>query len=235
MTYNITERKKILKSAKRKFFLFLIASIVIGITLHELGHLLAALSLGLDVNMFSIGFGPKIFSFAAWDIEFQLAALPLGGFVELTEEASILLGLHMSFWQSFYFFSAGVIVNVIIAFTSILFFKKLKRRSKKVINFELTQEEENSTLLNLSTINIALVAFIFANGMLFVFNAFVPWIVLDGWKIWGSILLTVFPETEAAWRIIGRFGLFSILIFGDIYTKLMRPFENPAKELNLLK
>ncbi len=50
---------------------------------HELGHYLAARMMGVYVEVFSIGFGKKIFSFNKWDTEWAIAAIPLGGYVRM--------------------------------------------------------------------------------------------------------------------------------------------------------
>jgi membrane-associated protease RseP (regulator of RpoE activity) len=55
------------------------------ILIHEAGHYLAAQSLGITVEEFSVGVGPKIFGFRAFGNEFNLRALPLGGFVRFPE------------------------------------------------------------------------------------------------------------------------------------------------------
>ena len=59
--------------------------IVLGIIIfvHEFGHFIAAKSVGIYVETFSIGFGPKIFSFRFWDTEWVLAAIPFGGYVKM--------------------------------------------------------------------------------------------------------------------------------------------------------
>lgn len=50
---------------------------------HELGHFLMAKWVGIRVEKFSIGMGPKIFSFQYGDTEYRLAWLPLGGYVKM--------------------------------------------------------------------------------------------------------------------------------------------------------
>jgi regulator of sigma E protease len=64
-----------------------IALAVLGIGMliawHELGHYAVARLLGMRVLKYSIGFGPKLFGFKHKDIEYQIAALPLGGFVQI--------------------------------------------------------------------------------------------------------------------------------------------------------
>jgi len=50
---------------------------------HELGHLLAAKWAGMPVTSFSVGFGPRLFSFRLGATRYQLALIPLGGFVRI--------------------------------------------------------------------------------------------------------------------------------------------------------
>jgi regulator of sigma E protease len=63
-------------------------AIFIGVlvTVHELGHFLAAKWAGVKVLKFSIGFGPKLFGFRRGETEYQIAAVPLGGFVRMAGE-----------------------------------------------------------------------------------------------------------------------------------------------------
>jgi regulator of sigma E protease len=61
-----------------------------SIFMHELGHFLAARANGVHVEVFSIGFGPPIFSWkAASGTRYQVAWFPLGGFVLLPQIADI--------------------------------------------------------------------------------------------------------------------------------------------------
>jgi len=61
-----------------------------SIFVHELGHFLAARRRGLKVERFSIGFGPKIFSWHGKDgVEYRLSWLPLGGYVALPQLADM--------------------------------------------------------------------------------------------------------------------------------------------------
>ncbi len=50
---------------------------------HELGHFLAARTLGVKVNTFSIGFGEKIYTKNIGGTDYCLSAIPLGGYVQL--------------------------------------------------------------------------------------------------------------------------------------------------------
>ncbi|MDR3154370.1 MAG: RIP metalloprotease RseP [Deltaproteobacteria bacterium] len=60
--------------------------LVILIFVHELGHFLAAKLLGVGVVRFSLGFPPKLWSKKIGETEYQLAAVPLGGYVSLVGE-----------------------------------------------------------------------------------------------------------------------------------------------------
>jgi regulator of sigma E protease len=53
------------------------------IVIHELGHFLVAKYLGIGVERFSIGFGPKLASFRRRETEYMLSVIPLGGYVKL--------------------------------------------------------------------------------------------------------------------------------------------------------
>jgi len=50
---------------------------------HELGHYLAARLVGVYVEVFSIGFGKKLFSFHKFNTEWSISAIPLGGYVKM--------------------------------------------------------------------------------------------------------------------------------------------------------
>ena len=61
-------------------------AILAGIILvHESGHYLAARALGMEVEEFAIGFGPKVVGFNALGNDFTIRALPLGGYVRFPE------------------------------------------------------------------------------------------------------------------------------------------------------
>jgi len=60
---------------------FLVLSVLIFF--HELGHYLAARAVGVFVEVFSIGFGPKLTSFKAFGNEWRFSAIFLGGYVKM--------------------------------------------------------------------------------------------------------------------------------------------------------
>jgi len=57
------------------------------VTVHELGHFLVAKACGVKVIRFSVGFGPKLFGFTKGETEYQVALLPLGGYVKMAGDS----------------------------------------------------------------------------------------------------------------------------------------------------
>jgi regulator of sigma E protease len=64
---------------------WLVSLIVLSglIFFHELGHYIAAKMMGVFVEVFSIGFGKRLFTFKKWDTEWSISAIPLGGYVKM--------------------------------------------------------------------------------------------------------------------------------------------------------
>jgi regulator of sigma E protease len=60
-----------------------IIGISLLIVLHELGHYGVARACGMRVLRFSLGFGPTLFSRQVGDTVWQVAAIPLGGYVHI--------------------------------------------------------------------------------------------------------------------------------------------------------
>lgn len=60
-----------------------------SIFVHELGHFWAAKRRGLKIERFSIGFGPKLFSWNKDGVEYRISLLPLGGYVALPQLADM--------------------------------------------------------------------------------------------------------------------------------------------------
>ncbi len=63
--------------------LIVIASIIVIVMIHELGHFLAAKHGGMKVSEYFVGFGPRLWSFRLGETEYGVKALPLGGYVKI--------------------------------------------------------------------------------------------------------------------------------------------------------
>lgn len=70
------------------------AIIVLGILIfvHELGHFLLAKLMGVSVEKFSLGFGPKLIGKKIGETEYLLSAFPLGGYVKMFGEGGFIEG-----------------------------------------------------------------------------------------------------------------------------------------------
>ncbi len=84
---------------------------------HELGHLLAALSVGIKVEVFSIGFGQRLFGFRFRDIDFRVSAIPFGGYVRFSDEGEG--GIPREFfsrplWQRIWVVLAGPLFSFLL-------------------------------------------------------------------------------------------------------------------------
>jgi regulator of sigma E protease len=53
---------------------------------HELGHFLMAKKMGVRVEAFSLGFGPKLWSVKKGDTEYRICWIPFGGYVKMAGE-----------------------------------------------------------------------------------------------------------------------------------------------------
>ena len=62
-----------------------VALFALAIIVHEFGHFIVALKLGLRVEAFSVGFGPVLWKKKVNGVEYRLSAIPLGGYVSIPD------------------------------------------------------------------------------------------------------------------------------------------------------
>lgn len=98
---------------------------VLGVLIfvHELGHFLMAKAFGVGVEVFSLGFGKRLFGFRRGDTDYRVSVLPLGGYVKMVGEnpdeelhGSSLEYLGKPKWQRLLILAAGPAMNVLLAF-----------------------------------------------------------------------------------------------------------------------
>lgn len=100
-------------------FLILIGILV---TFHEGGHFLGAKIFKFPVEIFSIGFGPKLFSFKRKETEYRISAIPFGGYVKIKGlgiDESLLFSKEVpedrgTKFQKFLIIFSGPFVNIIL-------------------------------------------------------------------------------------------------------------------------
>src|SRR5207245_7970949 len=64
-------------------FLVILCPLVV---FHEFGHYIFARIFGVKAEIFSIGFGPRLWSRQLGETELRVSAIPLGGYVKLLGE-----------------------------------------------------------------------------------------------------------------------------------------------------
>ena len=91
------------------------------IFIHELAHFLAGKAVGIHAEVFSIGFGPALFSITRGGTEYRLAIIPAGGYVkfpgEYSEDAEGRLDgdFHESaIWRRAIVVAAGPLSNLVL-------------------------------------------------------------------------------------------------------------------------
>ena len=111
--------------------IYLIATIVllsVLVFVHELGHFLAAKSVGIRVETFSLGFPPNIFKKKIGETTYAIGAIPFGGYVRMS--GMIDESMDTSYeglppqpweyrakkpWQKIFATIAGILMNLLLA------------------------------------------------------------------------------------------------------------------------
>ena len=130
------------------FVLTALAAILIFavmIFVHELGHFIAAKSLGVKVNEFALGMGPKLISKQKGETLYSIRLFPIGGFCamegedeETKDERSF---SNKKPWKRLIILVAGAAMNIILGFVLLL---GLNATSKAYLEPVITEVTENS-------------------------------------------------------------------------------------------
>jgi regulator of sigma E protease len=114
------------------------AAVLLGVLIfvHEAGHFLLAKLLGVKVLKFSLGFGPKVLGRKFGETEYQISAVPLGGYVKMlgqsdTPQEEEAIPEHekpraynfQPVWKRFFIVFSGPFFNLVFAaFVFVLIF-----------------------------------------------------------------------------------------------------------------
>ena len=94
------------------------------VVFHEFGHFIFAKLFGVKAEVFSVGFGPRLWSRQWGETEFRVSAIPMGGYVKLLgEDREAELGAeeqkralhHQKPWKRFFIFFGGPLFNFLLA------------------------------------------------------------------------------------------------------------------------
>jgi regulator of sigma E protease len=105
--------------------MILAGGVVLGVMvlLHEWGHFIVAKLCGVRVDVFSIGFGPRVWGVKRGDTDYRVSVLPLGGYVRMAGDNPMeeRTGAPYEFlsrprWQRCLIAIAGPVMNVFLTF-----------------------------------------------------------------------------------------------------------------------
>lgn len=99
-------------------YLVAVALFLILIIIHEFGHFIAAKLLGVRVNEFSVGFGPKLFGKRIGETEYMVKLIPLGGYCAMEgeddESSDSRAFCNKKPWRRFIIVAMGAIFNLVL-------------------------------------------------------------------------------------------------------------------------
>ena len=100
-------------------FVLVLGSMVV---IHEFGHFIVAKYFGIRVDVFSVGFGKRLFGIKRGDTDYRVSLIPLGGYVKMAGENldEQITGAPDEFmskpkWQRFCVAIAGPVANILTA------------------------------------------------------------------------------------------------------------------------
>jgi regulator of sigma E protease len=111
-----------------RFMAIVVAVVGLGLLIaaHEAGHLVLARLMGMRVEIYSLGFGPRIWGFRSGETEYRLSALPLGGYCKIAgftpddpaaqDPSDPGSYMNKPAWRRFLVIAAGPGVNYLVAF-----------------------------------------------------------------------------------------------------------------------
>ncbi|MBT3981585.1 MAG: RIP metalloprotease RseP [Bacteriovoracaceae bacterium] len=134
-----------------KFIIFIVFLCPI-IFFHELGHFLFARLFGVRVEVFSLGFGPKLFKKKIGETEYAFSLFPLGGYVKMfgedpygkekiSEEDKKYAFNHKGKWARFWIVFGGPLANFVFTY---FLFAALLMTGEKVPNAKFGYISEQS-------------------------------------------------------------------------------------------
>jgi regulator of sigma E protease len=113
------------------WFLLAIPALGIMVFMHELGHFLAAKATGVAVEVFSLGWGPRLIGFSRGGTEYRVSWLPIGGYCRFKGDEGLRRALEQNLaevphepgsfygvpaWRRILVVAAGPVASLLSAF-----------------------------------------------------------------------------------------------------------------------
>lgn len=118
------ETKQNNKAKKLLYLISGLGGISLIILIHEAGHFLFAKLFNVPTPLFSIGFGPALYSYSIRQTIFKVCLIPFGGYVEMDQEVFV----QLTYLPKLLIIMAGIFFNLIFAY-AILFFYSTRNKS----------------------------------------------------------------------------------------------------------
>jgi membrane-associated protease RseP (regulator of RpoE activity) len=146
------------------------------IIIHEMGHFLFAKFFGVATPIFSLGFGPALFSFPIGQTVFTVALLPFGGYVEMDPAGFA----ELSYFPKILILSAGILFNLIFAYIILLYYAirnkcTMKNTITNTITAPQTAEQTESSPENMAIGPVGIISMI---GKSLAINPQLYWFIL---------------------------------------------------------
>jgi membrane-associated protease RseP (regulator of RpoE activity) len=116
---------RITTTKKLGYILAGLGGISLVILIHEIGHFLFAYLFSVPTPVFSIGFGPALFSSTLGKTVFKIGLLPFGGYVQMNEE----ILAQQSYIPKMLIVFGGILFNFIFAYGIVWFYAANGRKN----------------------------------------------------------------------------------------------------------
>lgn len=130
-------------------YLVAVLLFLVLIIIHEFGHFIAAKLLGVRVNEFAVGFGPKLFGIKGKETHYKVNLIPLGGYCamegedeESTDDRAF---CRKKPWRRFIIVAAGAIFNLIFGLIIVAI---ILAPGKQFASTTVAQFRENAVSVN---------------------------------------------------------------------------------------
>lgn len=105
-------------------YLVAVLLFLVLIVIHEFGHFITAKILGVRVNEFAVGFGPKLFSKKWGETTYALKLIPLGGYCAMEGEDETSTDsrafCNKAAWRRFFIVIMGAVFNLLLGFIIVM-------------------------------------------------------------------------------------------------------------------
>ncbi len=208
-------------------WVYFIINILIAVMLHELGHLIASVLLGVKVKTYSIGFGKPYLHKKIFGIDFRITPWLLGGYVSREGESNKSPNgfLAQRYYKKVIILLAGVAVNALLAIIGYLVVYKSISLGLWVdwnmIKSIFTRDYSFLALVYKTIIVHPFLTQLTLINFMLVISNLLPFPALDGGGIWTLWLEKIWKKDfPRLWSLLNKIGFIvfnAIVLLGTLY------------------